>query len=880
MAINPTTGQEEVLWYDSTQVWIPWVNMAPIVQPPQPTPQVATTWTTPQNPQMMTPPPTQPVQPVVQQTATPQPTTKVVEQKPIELPTSIDEWKKQWSNMWTLEQMIEKSYWTVAENKNWTLQANIWGVDYQWTIDQSGNPIKTKVWWEDSQLIFSQLMAWKKFDDTGVQTTPEFYKAKARYDIANQYMWMWEEQLYNAYLNWDIWPELEKDLLWNPYLALAKDKVNKKTVTDSINKDSVTMLNAYNKANNDKYTPVTVQKTPLEMLSDKFMASFESTWKTDQIDSFKNYMQTNYPNIVTDSLKLNGKTQELQKLTDERDKRLDEIIKENPWISINRATMLATRENKDINAQIQSMWYEIQNLSANLKYQTDMANQEYTYAIQQQERKDAIEKEKRAYLYQQIETQQALEASQAQAEAKQQQQDFENAIKLQELQAKLWDRKTTVIKDEATGEQKLIDSTTGETIQSFKTGLKPENMTPYQQAQTELDKQKLALDQKKFDAEQAWWGSTISWNINFTVTPWTTNNRPDRNNNPWNVKIWNVWNWTDEQWHTIFATPEQWYQAMINDLQAKQSWNSTRVSKITWKKLWPDSTLADLWSVYAEDPNWRNNVAKFSWYSLDTKLKDIDINKLAPAVAKQEWFTWTVKMWQAEQKTFTDSQKNIMSSIDIKNPTKTDEAILRKNWLTLSDVYNYQASKKVWKWSEWLDDVEYKRVNAVIDDLSADQVTKTFKKSQEAYNFATKVKVWNNATDNQALIYAFAKAMDPDSVVREWEYTTVQKYSQTWWDQLWMNINRILNWQEFISDKAKNNMVNTIKSKYEASKDSYNSLRGTKIKMINDIAWKDIWEKALPSDVMEIKDTLNTTESLQSTVWKNWVSYTLKPKKK
>ena len=82
--------------------------------------------------------------------------------------------------------------------------------------------------------------------------------------------------------------------------------------------------------------------------------------------------------------------------------------------------------------------------------------------------------------------------------------------------------------------------------------------------------------------------------------------------------------------------------------------------------------------------------------------------------------------------------------------------------------------------------------------------------TKEAYNFATKVAIWDNATDNQALIYAFAKAMDPDSVVREWEYATVQKYAQTWWDKLWMNINRILNWEEFISPEAKKNMVNTI----------------------------------------------------------------------
>ena len=34
-------------------------------------------------------------------------------------------------------------------------------------------------------------------------------------------------------------------------------------------------------------------------------------------------------------------------------------------------------------------------------------------------------------------------------------------------------------------------------------------------------------------------------------------------------------------------------------------------------------------------------------------------------------------------------------------------------------------------------------------------------------------------TDDQALIYTFAKVMDPNSVVRESEYQTVQDYSQS-----------------------------------------------------------------------------------------------------
>jgi hypothetical protein len=39
--------------------------------------------------------------------------------------------------------------------------------------------------------------------------------------------------------------------------------------------------------------------------------------------------------------------------------------------------MLAARQNKDINNQIKSLSYEIANLSANVQYQTNLADKEY-----------------------------------------------------------------------------------------------------------------------------------------------------------------------------------------------------------------------------------------------------------------------------------------------------------------------------------------------------------------------------------------------------------------------------------------------------------------------------------------------------------------------
>lgn len=128
-----------------------------------------------------------------------------------------------------------------------------------------------------------------------------------------------------------------------------------------------------------------------------------------------------------------------------------------------------------------------------------------------------------------------------------------------------------------------------------------------------------------------------------TVESGTTQNRPDRNNNPWNVKLVPGYDvskipgaiWVDDQNHLRFATPQDWYNWMMRDISAKLSGNTR-----TW--LTPESTLADLGKVYAEDPGWGSNVARISGYWLGTKLKDIDVKRLALAIARQEWFTGKV----------------------------------------------------------------------------------------------------------------------------------------------------------------------------------------------------------------------------------------------
>lgn len=89
-----------------------------------------------------------------------------------------------------------------------------------------------------------------------------------------------------------------------------------------------------------------------------------------------------------------------------------------------------------------------------------------------------------------------------------------------------------------------------------------------------------------------------------------------------------------------------------------------------------------------------------------------------------------------------------------------------------------------------------------------------------------------NPADDQALIYNFAKAMDPDSAVREGEYQTVQKYAQSWAERFGFDAKRIFSNTAFLTPLARANMKAAIMERFTASRGSYDALRksyGTKL---------------------------------------------------
>lgn len=129
-----------------------------------------------------------------------------------------------------------------------------------------------------------------------------------------------------------------------------------------------------------------------------------------------------------------------------------------------------------------------------------------------------------------------------------------------------------------------------------------------------------------------------------------------------------------------------------------------------------------------------------------------------------------------------------------------------------------------------------RRVDAKAKGFDSLPVVKTIQKQAEAVSFANSLDPnTKNPADDQALIYAFAKAMDPDSVVREGEYATVQKYAQSWAQTFQFNAARVFSNTAFLTPQARANMKRTIQAKYRAGKAQYDNVRKSYASQINKI---------------------------------------------
>ncbi len=137
-------------------------------------------------------------------------------------------------------------------------------------------------------------------------------------------------------------------------------------------------------------------------------------------------------------------------------------------------------------------------------------------------------------------------------------------------------------------------------------------------------------------------------------------------------------------------------------------------------------------------------------------------------------------------------------------------------------------------------------VRGKVSQFKSEGVVTNFSTIQEGANFASSISdKTKNPADDQALIYSLAKVLDPGSVVREGEYATAQKYSQSWINAYGKGIEQALAGTGFLSETARKNIKNTIQQKYAASEKSYRNLYQRYTQGINNLTGRKDGEQFL-----------------------------------
>lgn len=97
-----------------------------------------------------------------------------------------------------------------------------------------------------------------------------------------------------------------------------------------------------------------------------------------------------------------------------------------------------------------------------------------------------------------------------------------------------------------------------------------------------------------------------------------------------------------------------------------------------------------------------------------------------------------------------------------------------------------------------------------------------------------------NPADHQAIVYAFAKALDPDSAVKEGEYDTIKKYAQSTVDKYKKEITNAINGTGFLSEGAIKNIQTTMSNLLISRKPQFENLVKEQARIIDNIAGKPV----------------------------------------
>ena len=181
---------------------------------------------------------------------------------------------------------------------------------------------------------------------------------------------------------------------------------------------------------------------------------------------------------------------------------------------------------------------------------------------------------------------------------------------------------------------------------------------------------------------------------------------------------------------------------------------------------------------------------------------------------------------------------------------RAEEAqLLQQGWTTQSTTSATSLPPKI-----------ASRVDSYVKDFEAEPVVKQYNTVRSQVGAFKNYMADKSGANDQAMVYAFAKIMDPDSVVREGEYETVKKYSQSLLSKWKWEINNAATGDGFLSQGAKDAMLKTIENgKLKALENEYSNFKNERVRQINQITGKNNG-----NDFLVSYENVNTNPSTKS----------------
>lgn len=133
------------------------------------------------------------------------------------------------------------------------------------------------------------------------------------------------------------------------------------------------------------------------------------------------------------------------------------------------------------------------------------------------------------------------------------------------------------------------------------------------------------------------------------------------------------------------------------------------------------------------------------------------------------------------------------------------------------------------------------KVLSQVDKFNSSDIVKKYNATIDSINIVNGISADSkNPADHQQIVYSFAKALDPDSAVKEGEYTTIKKYAQSTISKYGREIENAINGTGFLSKAAIENIKTTMNNTYSSRKPQYDNLKSGTARVINNVAGREV----------------------------------------